>query len=118
MTVEINLPELQRGDTVPYVVYWKSEGKPASMAGRRVILSLKLDPLMDDSLATLVKEIDPTAGDPETAHGLTSFMLEASETAALIPGQLYYLALRTIVPSTPEDLETTYFTGRLPVRDA
>lgn len=118
MTTEISLPVLQRGDTVPYVLYWKSGDKPVNMTGKRVILTLKLHPFQEDAEAVVSKIYDVPLDDAEGERGVTALVVESDESKQLVAGHTYHLAVRVLMNGTPDPVETTFFTGRVPVRDA
>ena len=117
-TEVLDLPVIERGDTVPYVMHWRSNQTPLDMQGKSVILTLKLSPVLEDKDASITKTLNLPMNDPLAQAGETTITLEHSETATLIPGQTYHMAVRVIEPGIPNAVETTYFYGRVPVKDS
>lgn len=117
MATELDLPVIERGDTVPYVMQWKEENVGFDLRGQTLIWTLKLAAVLEDSDATLTKTITLLSTDTDAENGVVTVTLESADTAILIPGQTYYYAVRLISPA-PSNAETTYFYGRVPVKDS
>jgi hypothetical protein len=118
MSEKIDLPDIQRGDTIPYTFNWDDGVDPVDMQGKTLIMSFKLDTVIPDADSTLLKTVVYDAVDAQAALGVTSFRLEASETALLLPNTTYQYAIRIIQTDAPEDIETTFFNGSIFVGDA
>ena len=118
MPTELTLPAIERGDTIPFTFNFAEGETPLDMRGKTLVFAMKLAAAMDDADASLIKTVLHPAGTPDGQKGRISFQLEKSETLALIPFASYDFSVRIIVPGSPEDIETTYFNGTVPVEDS
>lgn len=118
MATQLDLPDIQRGDTVPYSIKWGDGNAAINMQGNTIIMTFKFSPLEYDGEAALTKIVEVAPDDALATTGLVRFQLERSETAQLTAGITMYYAIRVIEPSTPEDVETTNFYGSIKVGDA
>jgi hypothetical protein len=118
MATEINLPAIQRGDTIPYSFNWKAGETPIDMRGKTLIMSFKKAAQQEDYEADLTKVVVLAVDDAAAEVGDVSFRLERSETALLTAGIDYRYAIRVIEDSLPEPVETTFMYGTIQVEDA
>ena len=121
MATQLDLPVIERGDTIPYIMHWQDNGNGFDLRGQTLIWTLKLAAVLQDKDATLTKTISIAYTDVDAMNGDVTIVLDHHETAILIPGQTYHYAVRLLVPPvTPTDdpIETTYFYGRVPVKDS
>lgn len=118
MATKVNLPQINRGDTTPYIFRWNDGTGPLDMRGKTVIMTFKVSEHQDDADAHLTKTITYAMDDVDAENGVTAFQLETSETLLLVSSITYKYAVRVITPSGPEDQEITYFCGDVMVEDA
>jgi hypothetical protein len=118
MSANIDLPAIQRGDTVPFVLNLDDGTNPIDMRGKTIILSVKISKMVEDAKATILKSVTPDASDADAEAGRVEIILESSETGTLIPTVTYFYAIRIQEPGTTEAYERTYLDGKLPVEDS
>jgi len=121
MATQIDLPVIERGDTIPYVMHWTDNGNGFDLRGQTLIWTMKLAAVLEDKDASLTKTVKLDWADVDAMNGDVTIVLDHHETATLIPGQTYHFACRLLVdPTLPtaDSLETTYFYGRVPVKDS
>ena len=118
MAEQVDLPSIQRGDTIPYVFNWSDGVSPIDMQSKTIIMSFKLDAVIADDDASLIKTIVIDAVDVDASNGIVSFQLEGSETGSLLPNATYAYSVRVIETAVPEDIETTFFYGNILVEDS
>ena len=118
MPTELTLPAIQRGDTTPFTFNFAEGETVLDMRGKTLVMSFKLGANLDDADASLVKTVLHPLGASNDDKGRISFNIERSESALLIPGADYYFYVRIVVPGSPEDIETTYFNGVVPVEES
>jgi hypothetical protein len=118
MATKLDLPSIQRGDTVPYSITWGTGAGAINMQGKSVIMTFKFSQLEYDGDAALTKTIVVAENNAEAVSGLVRFQLERSETALLTAGVTMHYAIRVITPAVPESVETTHFYGSIVVEDA
>ena len=118
MPTALTLPDIERGDTIPFTFNFDDGAAALDMRGKTLIFSMKLGAAMDDSSAALTKSVLRPINAPDEQKGTISFQLEKSETAKLIPFADYDFSVRIMTPGSPEDIETTYFNGTVPVKDS
>jgi hypothetical protein len=118
MPAKIDLPKIQKGDTTVYQFNWDDGVDPIDMRNKTIIMSFKLDAVLPDADATLTKTVVIGAVDAQAQIGRITLRLEKSETALLLPNTSYAYAVKVQESSTPEDIETTFFYGSVPVGDA
>ena len=118
MPTELNLPDIERGDTVPFTMNFHDGIEALDMRGKTLVMSFKFNANQADSDASLIKTVLHPIDAPDELKGQISFKLERSETAMLVPGATYNYAVRIITPGEPEDDELTYFSGAVNVKDS
>lgn len=118
MATNVDLPEIQKGDTVPYTFRWTDGSNPIDMRGKTLIMMFKLAHVMEDIDAALTKTVEIAVDDADALDGLTPFQLERSETALLVGGTDWCYSIRIIEEADPEPIETTVMYGIIPVGDA
>ena len=118
MSTKINLPDIQRGDTIPYTFNWSDGTDPIDMQDKTLIMSFKLDTVIEDADASLIKTVVIDAVDADAAAGIVAFNLEKSETSTLLPNTTYQYSVRITESAIPEDSEITYFYGEITVKDS
>lgn len=118
MATLVDLPDIQRGDTIPYSFNWSDGVNPVNVQGKTLVMTFKLSSLLSDSEADLTKTVVIAANDAEGALGNVALQLEASESALLYAGVTYSYGVRLIEPGIPEAVETTIIYGSIIVKDA
>ena len=115
---KVDLNPVQRGDTKDFALSFTDGTNPIDMRGKTLLMTVKVVGIQQDPEAALTKSVTPGAGDTNAQGGLVTLTLESSETALLVPGITYTYSVKIIEPASPEDRETTYFYGDLPVEDS
>ena len=119
MATLVNLPAIQKGDTIPYKFTWAdSLGDPINMQSKTILMAFKAAAVMDDLDADLVKTVVIAANNADALLGIVEFRLERSETALLTGGMTYAYSLRVVEAGDPEPVETTFTYGSIEVKDA
>tara|TARA_B110000240_G_scaffold160209_1_gene178830 strand:- start:161 stop:517 length:357 start_codon:yes stop_codon:yes gene_type:complete len=118
MATALNLPAVQRGDSVTYTLNFTDGVSPINMQSKTLIMTFKFSNLMPDSEASLTKTITIAADDTDAASGAVAFMLQSSETSLLAAGVIFNYGLRIIESASPENIETTYLYGDISVMEA
>lgn len=117
MPALIALPNIQRGDTIPFTFNFTDGTDPIDLRGKTVVMTLKLSPQIEDEDATIIKSIAFDLDDEDAENGVANIRLESSDTRQTVVGVSYHFALRVIQASEPEDIETTYLYGTIKVDD-
>lgn len=118
MPTELTLPAIQRGDSIPFTFNFSGDAQASDMRGKTLVFAMKLGAAMADAESALTKLVEHPIDAPEEQKGAVSFQLERSETSKLIPFVDYDFSVRIIAPGSPEEIETTYFRGTIPVEDS
>ena len=118
MSANIDLPAIQRGDTVPFVLNFDDGTNPIDMRGKTIIISVKISKMVEDAKSTILKSVTPDALDTAAQGGRVEIIIESSETNTLIPTVTYFYAIRIQEAGPTEAYERTYLDGKLPVEDS
>jgi hypothetical protein len=118
MADELALPNVQRGDIVPYIFNWDDGVNPVDMQGKTMIMTFKFSNLETDAEAVLTKTTVYAAVDAQAALGITAFTLTSAETALLTAGVTMQYGIRAYDTGAQDTSELTYIYGAIIIEDS